>query len=94
MQSVLQANHGQPQLSMCFRYSLYITGSHFEERFTNIANMGAVIDRCQIRTGQNPKIRRQPVLQLVLKLKESVPPPFPWVRVRGHHHIGPVGEGW
>ena len=57
-------------------YNLYITGSHFGERFSNIAKMGggggAVIDRWQIRTGQNPKIGGRQIQPSVPRPKESV----------------------
>ena len=56
MKSLLQAKYRQTLIIKCFRYNLYITGSHFGERFTNIAKWGAVIDRWQIRSGSNPKI--------------------------------------
>ena len=40
MQSLLQAKHRQTSITKCFRYSFYITGSHFGERFTDIAKIG------------------------------------------------------
>ena len=76
MQSLLQVKHRQTSIIKCFRYYLYITDSHFGERFTNtcIAKMGAVIDRWQIRRGKkSPKIGGQQISQSVPKPKESVP---------------------
>ena len=43
--------------------------------FKYCKNGGAVIDKCQMRTGQNPKIGRWQVPQLLPTFKKSVPPP-------------------
>ena len=40
MKSLFQAKYRQTLIIKCFRYNLFITGSHFGERFTNIAKMG------------------------------------------------------
>ena len=40
MKSLLQAKYRPTLIIKCFRYNLYITGSHFRERFTNIAKIG------------------------------------------------------
>ena len=57
MQSLLQAKHRQTSIIKCFRYNLYITGSHFGERYTNIAKMegGGVIDK----EAANPTVSTQ-----------------------------------
>ena len=56
MKCLLQVKYRQTLIIKCFRYNLYITGSHFGQQFTNIAKMGVEMDRWQIRSGQNPKI--------------------------------------
>ena len=38
--SLLQEKHRQTSIMKCFRCNLYITGSHFGERFTKIVKMG------------------------------------------------------
>ena len=51
MQSLLQVKHRQTSIIKCFRYTLSIIGSHFS---LILQKWGAVIDRWQIRSGQNP----------------------------------------
>ena len=51
---------------------------------------GAVIDRCQIRSSQNPKIGGRQIPQSVPKPKESVPPPPP----REPSLLGGSGSVW
>ena len=58
MQSLLQAKHRQTSIIKCFRYNLYITGSHYGDGSLILQKYGrgVVIDICQIRSDQNLKI--------------------------------------
>ena len=59
MKSLLQAKYRLTLIIKCFRYNLYIIGSHFGERFTNIAKMAMGGGKSHSRY-PNPKSQNPP----------------------------------
>ena len=82
MKSLLQAKYRQTLIIKCFRYNLYITCSHFGERFTYIAKMGGgggVIDRWQIpKLGKSHRRYPNPKSQYTPPPRKSTSPPPPY----------------